>query len=343
MNDEAASVPVRPRLRDVADLAGVHTSTASRVLSGSRAVRPEVAASVRRAAEKLAYRVDPIGRALRAERTGTVGMVVPDIVNPFFPAVVQALEHALHEDGRSLFLCDADNDPAVEHERVEALLDRRVDGLLISPVHQYDSAATVAGAAGRVPLVQVDRSCVDVRCDYVGVDQAMAMKLLVDHLAEQGRSELAFVTSDASISTVSERIAAYGQLPIGERSRRRVHQGDLSVEWGMAAVDVILADPDGLPQAIICANDLIALGALKALRERGIDVPGRVAVTGFDDTPFGRLSDPELTSVRQPVHQVAEEAVRMLDLARSRSGPRADRRLVLRPELVVRASTVGVR
>ncbi len=160
-----AGRPARARLREVAELAGVHPSTASRALSGSRAVRPDVAAAVQRAAEKLDYRVDPIGRALRGERTGTVGMVVPDIVNPFFPAVVQAVEQALHADGRSLFLCDASNDARVEAERIEALLDRRVDALIISPVHQHYSAPAVLKAASRVPVVQVDRSCVDVGCD----------------------------------------------------------------------------------------------------------------------------------------------------------------------------------
>jgi LacI family transcriptional regulator len=336
-----AGRPARARLREVAELAGVHPSTASRALSGSRTVRPDIAAAVQRAAEKLDYRVDPIGRALRGERTGTVGMVVPDIVNPFFPAVVQAVERALHADGRSLFLCDASNDVRVEAERIEALLDRRVDALLISPVHQHDSAPAVRRAAARVPLVQVDRSCVGVGCDFVGVDQAEAMRLLIKHLVDNGRRNLALVATDDSISTVSERIVAYEQHAPNVRSRRRVFRGDLSVEWGARAVDVILQDPRQTPDALICANDLIALGALKRLRTRGCHVPGTIAVTGFDDTPFGVLSEPELTSVRQPVQQIAEEAVRMLGLTRPRSTPMAGRRLVLHPELVVRGSSAA--
>lgn len=327
------------RLRDVAELAGVHPSTASRVLSGSRTVRPDIAVAVQRAADKLNYRINPIARAMRSERTGTVGMVVPDIVNPFFPAVVQALEHALHNDGRSLFLCDAGNDVTVESNRVEALLDRRVDGLIISPVHQDASAQTLAQAAGRVPVVQIDRLCAGSASDYVGVDQAEAMRLLIEHLVGQGRRHLAFLASDDSISTVSERLSAYDRLAPNARSRRRVLKGDLSVDWGFAAVEMIMSAPAPPPDAVICANDLIALGALKALRLRGCAVPGDVAVSGFDDTPFSRVSQPELTSVRQPVTQLAEEAVRMLDL-RGSARTNAGRRLILRPELVVRESTL---
>jgi len=338
---DVAGGPARARLREVAELAGVHPSTASRALSGSRVVRPDIAAAVQRAAEKLNYRVDPIGRALRGERTGTVGMVVPDIVNPFFPAVVQAVEQALHADGRSLFLCDASNDVGVEAERIEALLDRRVDALLISPVHQHDSAPAVRRAASRVPLVQVDRSCVGVGCDFVGVDQAEAMRLLIRHLVDNGRRNLAFVATDDSISTVSERIVAYEQHAPNVRSRRRVFRGDLSVEWGARAVDLILQDTRQPPDALICANDLIALGALKRLRTHGRQVPGNIAVTGFDDTPFGVLSEPELTSVRQPVQQIAEEAVHMLGLTRPRTTPMAGRRMVLHPALVVRGSSAA--
>lgn len=341
MTARGAAPRPRARLREVAELAGVHPSTASRVLSGSRAVRPDITTAVLRAAEKLNYRVNPIGRALRGERTGTVGMVVPDINNPFFPAVVQALESALHADGQSLFLCDAGNDVRVEAERIDALLDRRVDGLVISPVHQVASAAAVASAAERVPLVQVDRSCVGLGCDFVGVDQAEAMRQTIAHLVDQGREELAFVGSEASISTVSERIVAYEQLAPNARSRRRVLRGDLSVEWGARAVDQLIGGRGKRPDALICANDLIALGALKRLRTQGLKVPEDMLVTGFDDTAYGRISEPALTSVSQPITQIAEEAVRMLDLSQ---GPTVStgRRLVLRPELVVRESSLVV-
>lgn len=334
----APSTDGRPRLRDVAALAGVSSSTASRALSGSRAVQPELVVAVQRAADRLRYRVNPIGRALRAERTGTIGVVLPDIVNPFFPELVQSLERALHTDGRSLFLCDANDDVEVERSRIEALLDRRVDGLIISPVHRTASAAAVTAAAEQVPLVQVDRSCEGAPCDYVGVDQAEAMRLLVEHLRAQGRRQLAFVAADESVSTIAERIQAYERLAPNARSRRRVLRGDLSVEWGSAATDRLLAEAPP-PDAIVCANDLIALGAMQRLRSLGVAVPDDVAVTGFDDVVFGRISEPTLTSVRQPTPQLASDTVRLLDLRRQAAGPSAARRLVLPPELVVRRSS----
>ncbi len=127
--------PARPTLRDVAKLAGVHPATASRALSGARRVNPELARAVQQAAHSLNYSVNPIGRALKQRATGTVGMVVPDIENPFFPAMVRAIEGVLATEDLGLFLCDANNSARVEAARVDALLRRQVDGLIISPVH----------------------------------------------------------------------------------------------------------------------------------------------------------------------------------------------------------------
>jgi LacI family transcriptional regulator len=329
----------RARLSDVAKAAGVHPSTASRALTGARGVSPELLTRVRRAADRLGYRVDPIGRALRGNRTGTLGVVVPDIVNPFFPALVQALEQVLRVDGRSLFLCDAGDDPFLEADRIDALLDRRIDGLIVSPVHHTQSAAAIDAAASTLPVVQVDRWCEGTRADFVGVDQASGMAQIVSHLRAQGRTRLAFIGGDLSISTVAERVEAFQRLPLpGDGVARTVH-ADLSVDAGVRAVESLASSKEPLPDALVCANDLIALGALKGLRSREIPVPAAVAVTGFDDTPFARISNPELTTVRQPIGQIAEEAIRLLDRTPDTHRGRAAARMILRPELVVRAST----
>lgn len=326
-------------LRDVARRAGVHPSTASRALTGSRTVRPELVRAVRRAARELDYQVNHIGRALRRQATGMIGVTVPDIDNPFFPAMVQAIDRALHRKDFGLFLCDANNDPEVEADRLRVLLQRQVDGMIISPVHRQRSAKAIQQAAREVVVVQVDRS-VDAPTDIVTVDQAQAINLVIDHVMALGRQRIAFITSDESVSTAADRLAAYRARMAGDPGAlQRVYVGDLSLQWGGEVAREMVTASGPLPDALICANDLIALGAMQQLRWAGVRVPDDVAVTGIDDTPFGRVAEPELTTVRQPVDQIGDEAVAML-FSRQQDRGRAPRRLTLSPELIVRRSTV---
>lgn len=316
----------------------MHPATASRALSGARPVKPELVLAVQRAADSLNYSVNPIGRALKQRATGTVGMVVPDIENPFFPAMVRAIEGALATEDLGLFLCDANDSARVEAARVEALLRRQVDALIISPVHSELSRPAILAASRRVPVIQVDR-VIDVPTDVVAVDQAKIITMIVEHLRSTGRVRLAFVTSAESISPMAERLAAYQRAVADAEGADRVYARDLSVDWGTRAATAMLADRDSLPDGVVCANDLIAVGVMRALRAAGIQIPRDVAVAGVDDTPLARVTEPALTSVRQPVGQLGNEVVRML-LLRRRAPADSPRRLILSPELMVRGSTV---
>jgi LacI family transcriptional regulator len=322
---------------DVARAAGVSTASVSRALSGSRGVRPETLRRVIAAANRLDYRINPMASALRGKVTRTVGMVVPDLVNPFFPAVVKAVEDALHSSGMSLFLCDASDSPEVEADRLAALLTRSVDGVIISPVDAVKSRTAVAAASKRVPLVQVDRH-INVESDIVSVDHSRGIQLVIEHLVAEGRSSFAFVTTARRVNIASERLEAYVRCvrPIDKAGARRVFTGDLSIAWGVEAATRI-ADGDP-PQAVVCANDLIALGVLSTFRRRGIRVPEDVAVTGYDDLVLADLVEPRLTTVRQPLEALGQEAARfVLSAIESPGLPRRELRLL--PELVVRESS----
>ncbi len=266
-------------------------------------------------------------------------MVVPEIDNPFFPSVVKAVEEALHDSGMGLLLADASEDPLVEAARIEMLLDRRVDGLLLAPVDEVGSEPTVALASRHLPVVQVDRR-VRFPTDIVAVDHRRGIALVVEHLMRGGRRSFAFVTTAAQVSTSRERLVAYQDL-VGRADRRssqRVLAGTFGVDWGHRAGELLLAGP--MPEAVVCANDLLALGVLHTLQQAGVEVPAQVAVTGYDDTLLAEMVQPGLTSVRQPLHQLGQEAVRML-LSKLGGEPAPVRELLLTPELVVRASSGG--
>ncbi|MGY1439857.1 LacI family DNA-binding transcriptional regulator [Streptomyces reniochalinae] len=330
-------------LHDVARASGCSVSTVSRVLAGSRPVGAATAARVRQAVEDLGYRPNHVARALRSRSTGTIGLVLPQITNPFYPTLVRELTYALHADERAVLLADCDDDPKAEAGHISALLDRQVDALVVIPAHEQHSRTAVAAAAARVPLVLLDRGCGPGVADSVAVDNAAGMALVLDHLAAEGRRRLCFVGASGTASAAAERRTAYeaGAGALDPEAPGRVALGDFSVAWGRAAVDRIWTERAAAqrPDALVCANDLIAVGALQRLRQLGADVPGEVAVTGFDDIPLADLADPAVTTVRQPVAELAAEAARLLDRrpVSEQAGPRRSIRLA--PRLVVRAST----
>ncbi|KMS84146.1 LacI family DNA-binding transcriptional regulator [Prauserella rugosa] len=334
----------RVTIADVARRAGVSTATVSRALSGGRKVSDEVSERVHRVARELGYAVNPIARALRVSRTDTVGMVVPSIRNPFFTALVESVEHALGAEGKELLLCDAQSDPRVEASRLEALVTRNVDGIIVSPCHGTDSAPAVQRTADRLPLVQLDRFVGGTSTDWVGVDDLAAMRAVLDHVHAGGARSAAYL--GARLTNSSSELRHTGFHRRAEElgltvDPQWIQLGEYSVDWGERAVATLLEQGE-LPDALVCADDLIALGATRACRMHGVPVPERTQITGFDNIEFTRLAEPPLTTVAQPTDRIAAEAVRLLgDAANGTDTPRDAAHVALVPKLVVRSSTRG--
>lgn len=326
------------RIHDVAARAEVSVATASRALSGQRGVRTENRERVLAAARELEYEPDVVAAALRSRTTHTVGMIVPRISNPFFATLVEAVERQVQDGRRSLLLAGSHYDPVVEERQMRALLDRRVDALIIVPCHRERSIPAMDAAAARGSVVQLDLRVDGDSGDWVGVDNESGTFRIVDHLAGLGAGSLAFVGSQPTDSSAQARLDGY------ERAAHRcpgpaatVLLGDFTEEWGQEAAER-LVDSGSLPDAIVCGNDTIALGVLASLAGHGVRVPEDVMVTGFDDIPCAKLSQPSLTTVRQPQERMAAEAVRVLSSRLSGTDcPR--QRIAIAPELVPRGST----
>ena len=329
-------------IRDVADRAGVSTATVSRALSGSRFVSDGLVKTIKRAADELGYSGNVIASSLRRSRTNTVGMVVPSIANPFFTSLVVNVEHVLSARGIQLFLCDSRSDPDVEAQRLKSLVSRQVDGIIISPCHGARSADAVRTSAAALPVVQLDRFALDTNTNWVGVDDDAAQSLVMEHLAAQGVRSAAFISSELTNSSTELRRAGFFRHAerVGVDTRAEwTLLGDYSIDWGRESSRTILSRPDR-PGAVVCADDLIALGVLQTCQSLGLDVPGDVLVTGFDDIPFSALCNPPLTTVSQPQERIAAEAVRLLEQAMNSSAS-GTAHIALEPELIVRQSTVG--
>ena len=343
------SVPREPRdtgdlpsrrvtVRDVARAAGVSQATASRALNGGHRVSPDTHRRVLRASEELGWSANVLARGLRTQRSGTVGLVLPGVQNPYFAEVLEALEPLLAESDRTLLVCTTLNSAATEARRLESLISRMVDGLVVVPSGGERSMPALLNAAHLVPTVLIDRYVDGCGLDYVGTDNFEGLRLVLRHLARTGVRTVTYVGAGTTISTAADRLAGFRSA--AARRRLTVLQelsGDFSVEWGKQAAADILSRAQ-LPDAIVCDADVIAIGVLTVLHQRGIAVPDEIQVTGFDDLPVDQSTYPPLTSVRQAVNEQAAEALRLLDLRAADRG-RVASRSVFSPALVLREST----
>jgi LacI family transcriptional regulator len=334
---QTAVTNTRVTVRDVARVAGLSVASVSRALSGARPVRPEIAQRVTEAAAALGYRPNPVARALSLGSTSTIGLVVPDILNPFFPQLADAVERALRSAGLSMLLMNAENDPAWEKNCVSELTDRRVDGLLISATHRPKSRQAIEEAAKVVPVVQIDRYA-SPNVDRVVTDPVKTVQLCVDHMAAQGCTTFAFVGAKSSASPAMARRHAFERVTrdYDPGAPARVLASDFSWDWGYESAKLI-ANRWPEVDAIVCANDLIALGVVQGSIDLGRDIPGELAITGCDDTFFSGVSRPTITSIAQPVWAIATTGIDLL--ARS-TRERQPISIELAPELHIRASTV---
>jgi len=321
-------------MSDVAKAANVSTATVSRVFSGTEGVvRDETAALVREVAKKLGYRYNAVAASLRRQQTRTLGIVIPRISNPFFSLLAEQMERRLAQAGTALIITDSQQDPHVEQDRVNTLIDRRVDGLILIPTAGSESAR-LAKSAG-VATIILDLVDAGPTVDAIGVEHDLGIERVVRHLHDRGHRRIAFIGGESTLSPSARRLDGFLNSA-AEQERTQVLLGNFTMEWGYAAGTRL--DPHLGTTAVVCANDLIAYGLLRWAHEEGISVPGQLAVTGFDDIPFSAVTAPPLTTVRQPVEQLAEEALNLL--AQRVAQPDLPRREVrLRGELIVRSSS----
>jgi LacI family transcriptional regulator len=331
-----------PRLKDVAAAAGVHPATASRALNESTAslLSPETVERVRAAAERLGYRVNRMARALKTRRSFAIGMLIPDITNPFFPPVVKGAEDSLAGAGYTLVLANTDNDEAKERLQLSGMLQSQVDGLLMATARRR-GASVEQLRSGPVPMVLVNRTIDRGGVSAVIPDDLGSMRLAVRHLHELGHRRIGHVAGPADTSTGSRRARGFTEamrdlgLPPGRMVRARLFNEQ---EGRRAAAALLEREPE--LTAIVAANDLLALGTLDAAAEAGLDCPGDLSVIGVNDVPLADRLQPPLTTIRVAEYDLGRQAARLL-LAHIEDPERRAETVVTAPELIVRGSTAA--
>ncbi len=329
-------------LRDVAEQAGVHPSTASRALNPDTRslVNAQTVTRVVEAARALGYRPNSLARGLKTNRTFTVGMLVPDLTNPLFPPIVRGIEDALGEADYTLIIANTDNDSEKERAVLRTMLDRRVDGLIMATARRQLRRAEALVEEG-IPVVLVNRASDDPDLPSVAADDHVGIGLAVRHLTSLGHTEIAHVAGPQDLSTGFARyqsFMAWMESEGLEPDPDRVVFADWFREEPGAEACAALFDRGVEFTAVVAANDLIAIGCYDVIAARARRVPGDVSVVGYNDMPFSDKLAPPLTTVRIPHRAIGvRSAELMLALISEReAAPEAVR---LPPTLVVRDST----
>ncbi len=314
--------------------------TVSRVINGRENVDADTQKKVEDAIEALDYVPNRVARGLISQRTETIGLIVPDVVNPFFSPVVRGAEMTARKAGYRVLLCNSEGDLRLEREYIEDLISHRVEGLLLAPANDLSRHSVFPLLRRNFPVVLLDRALPDLDCDLVVSDSATGARRLVEHLIAVGHREIAHLTDADDTSTGRERLCGYREaldaagIPYREEF---VFRTTVDRIGGFRATQQVLA-LDPIPTAIFTVNNMTVVGAMQALRERGMTVPEDMALVCFDDVEHLAVLSPFLTVIDQPAETFGRLGAQLLlERISGKAGPRSQR-IMLQTDLIVRAS-----
>ncbi|SEM51662.1 transcriptional regulator, LacI family [Pseudomonas sp. ok272] len=325
-------------IKDVAALAGISYTTVSHVVNKTRPVSDEVRLKVEAAIQRLDYVPSAVARSLKAKTTATIGLLVPNSLNPYFAELARGIEDYCERNGYCVILCNSDDNPQKQRSYLRMLQEKRIDGLIVTSVGS--DARLAEGLAGvRTPMVIVDRALDGLEADLVRIDHEHGAYLATRHLLELGHRDIACIGGPAHTSVAQMRMAGFWralkevgvQVPI-----ERVLESDFTSTGGYEAAASLLEQAP--PSAIFAGNDMMGIGVLRAAAERSIRVPTELSVIGFDDIQMSRYVYPALTTVGQSILQLGEMAAEVL-LRRIATPERPTDQRIVTPSIVLREST----
>ena len=332
---------MRPTVKDIARHAGVSPATVSLVLRKSPLVAQATRAGVQSSIHSLGYVYDRAAATLRARLTHTVGLVICEITNPFYAELAAGIDDVLDQAGWVEFVANTSESPERQSRFIARMREQRVDGILLAPAEGTTPSSINELRRHGLPVVQMLRRVGQRNGDYVSADFRLGMALAAEHLIRLGHERIAFIGGGRVVTPASDRAEAFREilqrfgLPVGPIVKCLPTR-----EGGASAIEELFRTRSTAPTAVLCHNDLCALGAMLGLSDRGL-VPGRdVAVIGFDNIPEGAMYRPALTTVAIGARAIGEEAARLL-LRRIKSPEGSPESIILPPKLVIRSSCGG--
>lgn len=291
-------------IKDIAKEAGVSISTVSRVINGSSPVKKQTKEKVLKAIDKLNYYPDALARSLRVGYTDTIGIIIPNIANPFFATLVRGAEDYLRSKGYSVIICNSDNAVDQEEKLFNILAEKKVDGILYSGIGDHIDKFTHIN----IPIVFIDRVIKDNRFSYVSSNHYKGMEDLLNYLYSTNHKKYVFISGKKEIFSAFERLRAFEDFTKKYNVEYELLEGEYTYKSGLINGKKIKKIPD----VVVCSNDLIAYGVVESFKERKIKVPEDVSVTGYDDIMFSKMFSPALTTVSQPIYEMGKVAAEII-------------------------------
>lgn len=329
---------MNPTIRDVAELAEVHPSTVSRVINGDSRISEKTKNKVLLIIKKLGYTPNAIARGLKTKRTYTLGMLIPDITNPFFAELARGVEDAANENGFNIILCNSDDKLKKERTYLNILKEKRVDGLILGTAHTRDKSILKL-EKNNFPYILVSRNIEGLDKNCIIIDDVAGGMMATEYLIKLGHHRIAHITGPLKTRSALNRLKGY-QLALKkhkiEYNDELVGEGDFRIKGGYQVMKRFLKLAK-LPTAIFAANDLLALGAMQAIQKKNSHIPEDFSVIGFNDIELASFVYPPLTTIRQPMQKMGALAVKML-LKIIKEGEFNQKKVMLKPKLIIRES-----
>lgn len=342
---------VRPRKRrsgaptiiDVARGAGVSIATVSAFLNGTSHVSAELTHRIESSIAEIGYERNAVARSLKTGATRTIGLTVADIRNPFFTDVVATIQNVLNRSGYAVMLCSSDEDTSKQDEQIKLLLDRSVDGLIIAPAGEDEVMRRLVKST-RKPVVLIDRMIEGLGVDAVVLDNAVAVFEAIQYLIGLGHRRIGYISGSLSTTTGRDRLEGFQRALSAATLPYEIHlvrEGHFREADGYRAAMQLMNMPQP-PTALFSANNLMVIGAMRAIRDMGRSCPEDVSVACMDDFPWADVFSPRLTAVAQPVEAIGEQAARFLLDRLAGVAPAHPQVITLRGRLVVRNSCIPI-
>ncbi|MFE8699856.1 LacI family DNA-binding transcriptional regulator [Cytobacillus sp. FJAT-54145] len=299
-----------PTIKDVAQKAGVSVATISRVLNNNPHVREETRIKILEVMRELNYTPNSIARTLSNQKSNTIALLIPDINNPFFYELSSYIEQSAYEKGYSVLLYHTHGKKKDSIKQfLKTLYSSYIDGIIIASNLDKESEKLIIRK--KLPVIAIDRAVTAKNIPTIGVQNYNGAKLALDHLINMGRKSIGFISGPRQWSTTNGRYRAYKDVMGKLNMEVNVVYGDLSVNGGMEAIYELTKNNYNI-DAIFAANDLMAIGAIKALIKQKIKIPEEIAVVGFDGISLSRITEPELTTIAQPIDRIGYLAIKRL-------------------------------
>lgn len=331
---------MRCTISDIARIAKVSKATVSRVINNkSEGVGFETAQRIRDIIDELGYRPNSLARSIVNSKAKMLGLVIPDITNPFFPNLVRGIEDYANSNGYTVFLCNTDNDPDKEEQYLLSLIDKRVDGIILASTSSQSSTLEQLNKYN-IPFVLVDRPLTNDIDLGVYANNYKGVYAAVEHLIKCGHTSIAFLGGTKKVITTNERFEGFRDALRDANitlDKSLIKFGDYSIASGITMMEKLI-DEKAKFTAVMAGNDLIAIGAVKALRLQGIRIPEDCEIIGFDGIELTEIFDPSISTVVQPIYEIAIESAKLL-IGKINGEITCSRKIIVEPTLVLRATT----